>query len=119
GGAADARRRGAPFGAVIILRHKGLLGVHRGEILAAEEDLRSAEIGPDLAAVSNPVFHVGYLASVLVDRGEVQEATRLLDSVPGSGLTHDAERLPLFHTRGRVLLEAGAAEAAPHGVRTA
>jgi len=114
----EARRRGDPFSAILILRHKGLLGVHRGDLLAAEEDLRSAEIGPDLAAVSNPVFHAGYLASVLVDRGEVQEATRLLDSVPGSGLTHDADRLPLFHTRGRLLLEAGAAEAALHEFRT-
>jgi len=114
----EARRRGDPFSAVLILRHKGLLGVHRGDLLAAEEDLRSAEIGPDLAAVSNPVFHAGYLASVLVDRGEVQEATRLLDSVPGSGLTHAADRLPLFHTRGRLLLEAGAAEAALREFRT-
>ena len=113
----EARRRADPFSVVLILRHKGMLGLHRGDLLAAEEDLRSAEIGPDLAAVSNPVFHAGYLASVLVDRGEVQEATRLLDSVPGSGLTHDADRLPLLHARGRVLLEAGAAEGALHEFR--
>jgi DNA-binding CsgD family transcriptional regulator len=114
----EARRRGDPFSVVLILRHRGVLGFHRGDLLAAEEDLRSAEIGPDLAAVSNPVFHSGYLASVLVDRGEVQEATRLLDSVPGSGLTHDTDRLPLFNARGRVLLEAGAAEAALREFRT-
>ena len=114
----EARRRGDPFSAVLILRHKGMLGLHRGDLLAAEEDLRSAEIGPDLAAVSNPVFHAGYLATVLVDRGEVQAATRLLDSVPGSGLTHDADRLPLLHARGRVLLEAGAAEGALREFRT-
>ena len=114
----EARRRADPLSVVLILRHKGVLGFHRGDLLAAEEDLRSSEIGPDLAAVSNPVFHAGYLATVLVDRGELQEATRLLDSVPSSGLTHDADRLPHFHARGLVLLEAGAAEAALHEFRT-
>jgi len=114
----EARRRGDPLSAVLILRLKGVLGFHQGDLLAAEEDLRSSEIGPDLAAVSNPLPYAGYLASVLVDRGEVAEARRLLDSVPGGDQAHAAAHLFVLHARGRVQLETGAPQAALDEFRT-
>ena len=114
----EARRRGDPLSVVLILRQKGALAFHRGDLLAAEEDLRSSEIGPDLAAVSSPLHYVGQLANVLLDRGELQEARRLLDAVPGGQQTHAGAHLALLHARGRVLLEAGDAEAALHEFRT-
>jgi len=97
---------------VLLLRQRGLLSAHRGVLLAAEEDLRSSEIGPDLAAASDPRHHAGHLANVLLDRGELQEARRLLDTVPVGEQRHAGAQLAIVQVRGRVQLEAGAPDAA-------
>ena len=108
----EARRRGDPLLVVLLLRQRGLISAHRGDLLAAEEDLRSSEIGPDLGAVDSPLHYAGHLADVLLDRGELREARRLLDTVRAGDQPHAGARLAIVHVRGRVQLEAGAPEAA-------
>ena len=114
----DARRRGDPLLVVLLLRQRGLISAHRGDLLAAEEDLRSSEIGPDLGAVDSPLHYAGHLADVLLDRGELQEATRLLATVPGGDQPHAGAQLAIVHVRGRLQLESGAPEAALDEYRT-
>ena len=60
----EARRRGDPLLVVLLLRQRGLISAHRSDLLAAEEDLRSSEIGPDLGAVDSPLHYAGHLADV-------------------------------------------------------
>jgi len=109
---AEARRRGDLLSVALILMIRGFLAAQRGELLAAEEDLRASEPGSDLAAVTNPLHRAGYLADVLVDRGEAEDAGRVLDAVSQGAPAHAAYHLMFLYARGRVRLQAGLPEEA-------
>jgi DNA-binding CsgD family transcriptional regulator len=109
---AEARRRGDLLSVALILMTGGFLAAQRGELLAAEEDLHASEPGSDIAAVTNPLHRAGYLADVLVDRGAVQDAGRILDAVSWDAPAHAAYHLIFLYGRGRVRLQAGRPEQA-------
>jgi DNA-binding CsgD family transcriptional regulator len=109
---AEARRRGDLLSVTLILMIGGFLAAQRGDLLAAEEDLRASEPGSGIAAVTNPLHRAGYLADVLVDRGAVEDAGRLLDAVSQDAPAHAAFHLLFLYGRGRVRLHAGRPEEA-------
>jgi hypothetical protein len=75
---AAARRRGDFVNANCLLLFSGCVAVQRGDLRAAEEDLRGSEPGD---APSPSLWRFGYLADVLVDRGDLPAAARTLGSI--------------------------------------
>lgn len=110
---AEARRRGDLLSVHHLRLFRGFLAGQRGELLEAEDDLRAAELSP----VARTTFRPGYLADVLVERGEVAEAQRTLDLVRPDERTPELLRLPYIYARSRVDLHAGRPEQALAGFR--
>ena len=117
---AAARRRGDFVNANYLLLFSGCVAVQRGDLRAAEEDLRGSEPGD---APSPSLWRFGYLADVLVDRGDLPAAARTLGSIQldervTMNLRFPWLYFPCLYGRARVDLEAGRLEQALAGFRT-
>jgi DNA-binding CsgD family transcriptional regulator len=113
---ATARRRGDLVHAHYLLFYRGCVAAQQGQLREAEEDLRGAEVDPAVSATLN-LWRVGYLAGVLVDRGDVAAAADVLASIDLDERVTMNFRYPWLYGRARVDLEAGRPEAALGGFR--
>jgi class 3 adenylate cyclase/DNA-binding CsgD family transcriptional regulator len=101
---ADVRRRGAVFHFSGLSMTRGVFQYARGALIEAEADARAAvETLPHREVWFRPAAH-GWLAQILVERGAVDEAARLLDAVEPSVPPDAFSRAPLL--RGRALVAA-------------
>jgi len=104
---ADARRRGDIFTVGSLQGFRGLLETERGDLVSAAEDLRQAvEIMQLRGQLLNLQYHASFLADVLLERGEFDEAEAAL------ALTGLGEQFPpsvhstfFGDARGKVRLE--------------
>jgi DNA-binding CsgD family transcriptional regulator len=107
----EARRRGDLLSVHTVLLYRGLLAAQQGDLLRAEEDLRSAELDPaEQAALA--LYRAGYLADVLLDRDQPEDAARALELAGAAQQVHSGHRLPHLYGRARVNLQAGRLEQA-------
>ncbi len=91
--------------------YRGWLRSQRGELLHAEEDLRAFDFkSPPLSIPNLSLHRDGFLAEVLVER-DLDEAVELIDGAFPPDIA-PGHQLHLRLARGRVLLEAGAADKA-------
>jgi DNA-binding CsgD family transcriptional regulator len=116
-GVAAARRRGDLVNAHYLLLYRGCAAAQRGDLREAEEDLRGAELDLAVTAALN-LWRVGYLADVLVERGDMAAAAGVLESIDLDERITMNFRLPWLYGRARVDLEAGRLEQALAGFRT-
>lgn len=101
---ADVRRRGAVFHFSSLSMTRAIFQYARGALVEAEADGRAAlETLPHRDVWFKPAVH-GWLAQILVERGAVDEASGLLDSVEATMSPDAFSRAPLL--RGRALVEA-------------
>lgn len=83
---ADARRRGLVLGHVAGATHRGLVSQRSGELREAEADLRDAfELALEHELLFTLPFIVGYLASTLLDRGQLESALDVIGSIDPPG----------------------------------
>ncbi|HYY79698.1 MAG TPA: LuxR C-terminal-related transcriptional regulator [Actinomycetes bacterium] len=114
---AAARRRGDLVNAHYLLLYRGCAAAQRGDLREAEEDLRGSELDLAVTATLN-LWRVGYLADILIDRGEVAAAVGVLESIDLDERITMNFRYPWLYGRARVDLEAGRLEQALVGFRT-
>jgi DNA-binding CsgD family transcriptional regulator len=107
----EAGRRGDLLSVHHLRLFRGFLAGRRGDLLEAEDDLRAVELDP----VARTTFRPGYLAEILVERGEVAEAERTIELVRPDEETPEVLRLPYIYARARVDLHAGRLEQAHAG----
>ncbi len=101
---ADVRRRGAVFHFSSLSLTRAVFQYARGALVEAEADGRAAlEALPHQNVWFRPATH-GWLAQILVERGAVDEAAGLLDTVEASVPPDAFSRAPLL--RGRTLVAA-------------
>ncbi len=104
---ADARGRGDIFSVGRLLGFRGLLETERGDLISAAEDLREAvEIMQERGALLNLYYDASFLADLLLERGEVEEAEASL-ALTGLGELFPASVHSCFFgdVRGRLRLE--------------
>jgi DNA-binding CsgD family transcriptional regulator len=108
----QARRRGDIFHVASMLMWRGKCQTMRGDLPAALTDLReasrlSAEHGVE---VSRP-YNLAFLVDALLDRGEVEEATRVMSETGVPERPPANLHLVFFRlVRGRLRVESGAPE---------
>src|SRR5215211_1380827 len=104
---ASAQRQGDTLSLSLSYAVRGMVRWERGDLRGAEEDLRISEFveWPGVEAE-----RAAYLADVLLEQGESEEATRVIDRPPADGAP--GFRLHFLQTRGRVSLETGRLEQA-------
>ena len=104
---ADAHRSGDVVNLSVSYLVRGIVRWERGDLLGAEEDLRMGEVldWPGLEAERS-----AYLADVLLERGEIDEATALIERPLAVGAP--GFRLHFLQSRGRVRLETARLEQA-------
>src|SRR4051794_33790077 len=82
---AAARRRGDLLHAGGLLSFRGWLEFERGDLRAAEPDLREGlQFGLHRGALIHAMYHAVFLSDFLLERGELAEAERVL-ALPGLG----------------------------------
>jgi DNA-binding CsgD family transcriptional regulator len=113
---AAARRRGDLVHTHYLLLYRGCAAAQQGQLREAEEDLRGAELDLAVTPTLN-LWRVGYLADVLVDRGDLAAAAAVLDSIDLDERITMNFRYPWLYGRARVDLEAGRLEQALAGFR--
>jgi DNA-binding CsgD family transcriptional regulator len=96
----------------------GLLRIEWGELLAAEEDLSAAEVMAITEMPTLRAYRAGFVADVLVPRGESGEAEKLLATVPLDQI-QPGFRNSYLCGRGRLYLETGRPEQALADFRAA
>ena len=110
---AQARRRGDIFNLAFLLTWRGVCQTDRGDLRAAVADLREAiELSVAHGMRLNWPYNIGFLAYALLEQGEADEATRVIDQ---GGFP---EQLPLDQVhlvwfrlhRARVRIETGSPE---------
>jgi DNA-binding CsgD family transcriptional regulator len=115
---ADARRRGISLATDTLWTYRAIIAWRRGQLLRAEADVRTAvDVAVQVGSLDGAPTPVIIAVDVLLDRGELAEAERLLDEHnllgsprrPGPG-SWAAE---LFGARGRLRLAQGQTE---HGI---
>jgi DNA-binding CsgD family transcriptional regulator len=109
----QASRRGDLLSVHHLRLFRGFLAQRRGDLLEAEDDLRAAELNP----VAWSTFRPGYLADVLVERGQVADAQQTLERIRLEEPTPEVLRLPYLYAQARVHLHAGRLDAALAGFR--
>jgi DNA-binding CsgD family transcriptional regulator len=104
---ADAQRGGDIVNLSVSYLVRGIVRWERGNLLGAEEDLRMGEVleWPGLEAE-----RAAFLADVLLERGETEEATALIERPLAVGAP--GFRVHFLQSRGRVRLETGRLEQA-------
>jgi DNA-binding CsgD family transcriptional regulator len=88
---------------------RGRLRTERGELLAAEEDLRPLEHSVFHDSPGFQAYRAAFLSEILLERGELAEAEALTSQPIAASPGH---RLHLLEASGRVRLEAGQPEVA-------
>jgi DNA-binding CsgD family transcriptional regulator len=107
---AQARRRGDVFNVAFMLMWRGYCQIRRGDLRAAVADLREAI---DLCVAHGMLvawpYNIGYLAHALLEQGDADEATRVIDQGDfPEQLPVDQVHLVWFRLiRGRVRIETG------------
>jgi DNA-binding CsgD family transcriptional regulator len=103
-----AQTRGDVLSLAILYLFRGRLRAEMGDLRAAEEDLRPIErMAFQDAAVLKP-YWAGYLAELLLERGELAEAQRLVERPPA--VAQRGHFVNFFRVRGLVAMGAGAPE---------
>jgi DNA-binding CsgD family transcriptional regulator len=103
--AEDARRRGAGLAFACISGWRCMLLARDGSLLDAEADARScAEIALSQGGFALAPPMLGYVLSVLIDRGELDDAEQLLErtGMRDRAADDDLALYPMIHARGRV-----------------
>jgi DNA-binding CsgD family transcriptional regulator len=113
---AAARRRGDLVHTHYLLLYRGCVAAQQGQLREAEEDLRGAELDLAVTPTLN-LWRVGYLADVLVDRGDLAAAAGVLGSIDLDERVTMNFRYPWLYGRARVELEAGRLQSALAGFR--
>ena len=112
-----AQTHGDVLSLAILYLFRARLRAEMGDLRAAEEDLRPIErMAFQDAAVLQP-YWAGYLAEVLLERGELAEAQRLVERPPA--LTQRGHFVNFFRVRGLVAFRAGSPEQALTDFRAA
>ncbi len=105
-----AQTHGDVLSLAILYLFRARLRAEVGDLRAAEEDLRPIErMAFQDAAVLQP-YWAGYLAEVLLERGELAEAQRLVERP--SAVAQRGHFLNFFRVRGLVAFRAGSPEQA-------
>src|SRR5262245_39679185 len=77
---AQARRRGDIFNLAFLLTWRGACQTERGDLRAAVADLREAiDLSVAHGTRLNWSYNIGFLAYVLLEQGDADEATRVID----------------------------------------
>jgi DNA-binding CsgD family transcriptional regulator len=101
---ADARRRGSVFHFSSLSMTRAIFNYARGTLIDAEADGRAAlETLPHRNVWFRPTAH-GWLAQILVERGAIDEAAKLLEAIEPTLAADAFSRTPVL--RGRTLVEA-------------
>jgi DNA-binding CsgD family transcriptional regulator len=108
-----ARRRGSAMGFAAMSGWRCMLLARQGELVAAEEDARSCidlSLPGGWFGVAPPAL--GYVLDVLIGRGELDDAQRLLDEsgVAERAADDDFTFHPMLHARGRLRAARGDAD---------
>jgi DNA-binding CsgD family transcriptional regulator len=112
-----AQTQGDVLTLAILYLFRAQLRAHVGDLRAAEEDLQPIErMAFQDAAVLQPHWR-GYLAELLLERGELAEAQRLVEQPPA--VAQQGHFLNFFRVRGLVALHAGSPEQALTDFRAA
>jgi DNA-binding CsgD family transcriptional regulator len=101
----SARRRGSALGFACISGWRARLLARQGELAEAEADARScAELALPQGWFGLAPPMLGYVLDVLVERGELDDAERLLDRAGMAGVApgDDLTLYPLVHARARL-----------------
>jgi DNA-binding CsgD family transcriptional regulator len=106
-----ARRGGDRFAAAWMSLFRGRLKAEQGDLLAAEDDLAAPEVLSMSDTPTPLAYRAAFHAEVLVERGQIDEARRLLSEVPLERV-HVGHRIHFLGARGRVELESGRADQA-------
>jgi DNA-binding CsgD family transcriptional regulator len=117
-----ARERGAVFDAGCALTFRGELFVHTGDLASAEVDARTLlEISCAYGWPLGEGFAAATLGEVLIERGELDEAARLLAGGPRAGpavtVAHLYPNVWVLLARGRLRLAQGRIEEAIEELR--
>ncbi len=112
-----AQAHGDVLSLAILYLFRALLRAQVGDLRGAEEDLRPIErmAFQDTAALQP--YWVGYLAELLLERGELAEAQRLVERPPA--VAQRGHFLNFFRVRGLVAFHAGSPEQALTDFRAA
>src|SRR3954470_10599452 len=112
-----AQTHGDVLSLAILYLFRARLRAEMGDLRAAEEDLRPIErMAFQDAAVLQP-YWAGYLAEVLLERGELAEAQRLVERPPA--IAQRGHLVNFFRVRGLVAARAGSPKQALAHFRTA
>src|SRR4051812_42386521 len=100
-----AQTHGDVLSLAILYMFRARLRAEMGDLRAAEEDLRPIErMAFQDAAVLQP-YWAGYLAEILLERGELAEAQRLVERLPE--VAQQGHFVNFFRVRGLVAFRAG------------
>jgi DNA-binding CsgD family transcriptional regulator len=102
---AVAQRRGDRLAAASHQLWRGLVRYERGQLLLAEEDLVLVESTPLGQLSTAAAYRAGFLAHVLLERGQTDEAAALLAGISLDDLPV-GHHIQFLYARGRVRLQA-------------
>jgi len=107
---ASARRQGNLLNLAALPLYRGFLRLQLGDLLAAEEDIRPFDdvVFEDVATFRT--YRAGFLAELLLERGEIEAAERLVAGQVGD--VPPGHTLHFLLTRARTRLESGRPEQA-------
>lgn len=105
------RRRGDELAVQTHQLWRGLVHYEAGDLLLAEEDVAIVEPTPFWELALPNAYRAGFVAHILLERGKLTEAERVIAAVAVEDLM-PGHRLHALHGRGKLRLERGAAEQA-------
>ena len=97
----EVRRRGNVVDLLPILLLRAYNSLQAGDLRAAEEDLRSPELEFDQPGTTTASYRVGFLVDLLLERGDLADAERVLGSVRSDEQVHAGYRPFYLLARGR------------------
>ena len=112
-----AQTQGDALTLAILYSSRASLRAQVGNLRGAEEDLRPIERMPFEDAAALQPYWRGYLAELLLERGELAEAQRLVEQRPA--VAEQGHLLNFFRVRGLVAFHAGSPEQALTDLRAA
>ena len=112
-----AQTHGDALTLAILYSSRAALRAQVGNLRGAEEDLRPIERMAFQDAAALQSYWRGYLAELLLERGELAEAQRLVERRPG--VAEQGHFLNFFRVRGLVAFHAGSPEQALTDLRAA
>jgi DNA-binding CsgD family transcriptional regulator len=100
-----AQRRGDRLAAASHQLWRGLVRYEKGELLLAEEDFALVESSPLGQLSTAAAYRAGFLAHLLLERGEIDEAATLLAEISLDDLPV-GHHIQFLYARGRVRFQA-------------